>query len=746
MAKASLGNEIAARAVDLDKVRKTRQGLYVPPIRAGNPLGSTTHLSPDVQELIRQAHAKRAQADAWRRVKVSSPAPTSIFSGDPIGGAIEAGVTIGSATLAAARGVSEAISHMIQPQVFSDLNVKPGPEGERLSHFRRGQKAYEDRVAKSTILPVTPSGKRAVAGIGAVVEPVANKIADVWNQTVTPGLVDRLGESEGKAASFMLGMGVLTISDVAGVTRFRALAKAKGLTVDQLGTAWSKHVKGAISEMQQSGKYPDMTQWMWTEVERAMFSPDTIARVKNSPLGSVVDDVADGAAAAYEAGTTTGRAEPLLDQLAGAGLPKIPDEPLPKIAPAAKTGEKVGGEVADIPTVKQDIHGDGKWYPVDKSGEWSKTGYASRKKALEGSTGMTAHTIQSSPKSKPFDVLSDGENYYLVGSGTGMPGPEGQRIYNIREFWDAIPEAAIDGQHNPFALRKGAEAYEAEIRRYHENPEQFRRENQGDPFYELLLKQKPKGEVIPLKAGEKVGGAVKAKPNQLDKIKTGEPVAIDYVHNKDSALQLFGKATEDSPYGRWHEPAGRYVTHVDDASKATLSDTMISGTVEFKNPLVVPNDGLQWKKSLSDKYGGKRGAELSQALIDDGYDAVITTENGHTSEILDLTTFDPLRKTREKVGGAFPDAVASTKGEPVKAVNERRAAAKSNPIEVFHSTNADFTEFDQGKSIGGQMWFTSSKDMAEAGFDGAQSGRVVKAQIDIRNPAGWDEYDKFGTD
>jgi hypothetical protein len=104
------------------------------------------------------------------------------------------------------------------------------------------------------------------------------------------------------------------------------------------------------------------------------------------------------------------------------------------------------------------------------------------------------------------------------------------------------------------------------------------------------------------------------------------------------------------------------------------------------------------------------------------------------------------QKVGEKVGIAFPDAVASTKGEPVKAVNEGRAAAKSNPIEVFHSTNADFTEFDQGKSIGGQMWFTSSKDMAEAGFDGAQSGRVVKAQIDIRNPAGWDEYDKFGTD
>ena len=138
--------------------------------------------------------------------------------------------------------------------------------------------------------------------------------------------------------------------------------------------------------------------------------------------------------------------------------------------------------------------------------------------------------------------------------------------------------------------------------------------------------------------------APKVGPNQANLIRTGQPISMDYVHNTESARELFGKPTKESPYGRWFEPAGRYITHVSDASKATLTDNMVSGTIEFQNPLVVQNDNLKWKETLSKKYGGKRGSELSQALIDDGYDAVITIDEVRgvegTSEILDLTTFD----------------------------------------------------------------------------------------------------------
>lgn len=136
-----------------------------------------------------------------------------------------------------------------------------------------------------------------------------------------------------------------------------------------------------------------------------------------------------------------------------------------------------------------------------------------------------------------------------------------------------------------------------------------------------------------------LGGSTPIKEGDIDLIKTGEPIRLNYVHNKESATKLFGNPTPDSPYGRWHEPSGKYITHTNYIPEP--SDTMESGIVEFKNPLVIDNNDLQWKKELSDRYGGKRGKALSKALIKDGYDGVITIERGHTSEILDLTSFDP---------------------------------------------------------------------------------------------------------
>jgi hypothetical protein len=95
----------------------------------------------------------------------------------------------------------------------------------------------------------------------------------------------------------------------------------------------------------------------------------------------------------------------------------------------------------------------------------------------------------------------------------------------------------------------------------------------------------------------------------------------------------------------------------------------------------------------------------------------------------------------------FPDELKSLKGEPVNKINEMRATTKANPVTVYHSTGEQFDKFDPEKGIGGQMWFTSRKDLAEQGYDGAVSkGRLVEAELDIRNPASWAEYDKYGTD
>lgn len=126
----------------------------------------------------------------------------------------------------------------------------------------------------------------------------------------------------------------------------------------------------------------------------------------------------------------------------------------------------------------------------------------------------------------------------------------------------------------------------------------------------------------------------------LEGLVTGQPVKFNYTHNTASATKLFGKPTKDSEYGRGYEPSGRYVSVASESRTNNLPKGYVGGLLVFNNPLVVPNNNLQWKKELSEKYNGKTGKNLSKAIIKDGYDGVITTEDKYISEVVDLTTFD----------------------------------------------------------------------------------------------------------
>lgn len=66
---------------------------------------------------------------------------------------------------------------------------------------------------------------------------------------------------------------------------------------------------------------------------------------------------------------------------------------------------------------------------------------------------------------------------------------------------------------------------------------------------------------------------------------------------------------------------------------------------------------------------------------------------------------------------------------------------------VYHGTKDDFTEFDPDRAIGTNFWSTNNKSLIEKGEVGAQgSGKIKEMYHRIENPAGWEEYDKFGTD
>lgn len=128
------------------------------------------------------------------------------------------------------------------------------------------------------------------------------------------------------------------------------------------------------------------------------------------------------------------------------------------------------------------------------------------------------------------------------------------------------------------------------------------------------------------------------------KFETGKPVTFTYMHNKDSATSIFGKPKKDSSFNRYYDPSGKYVTFTTRKEVPDYGNFEI-GSLTFNNPLVIENDNLEWKKDLSNKYGGLRGKALSQAVIADGYDGIVTVDKSssgepYTSEILDLTTFD----------------------------------------------------------------------------------------------------------
>lgn len=129
--------------------------------------------------------------------------------------------------------------------------------------------------------------------------------------------------------------------------------------------------------------------------------------------------------------------------------------------------------------------------------------------------------------------------------------------------------------------------------------------------------------------------------SDIDKVASGQPVTFNFQHNTDSASKHFGKPKKGDPFKREFEPSGRYVTVASERQLGNLPDGFISGEITLNNPLVVRNSGMQWKQNLSEQYGGKTGKELSKALISDGYDGVITTEDGkYISEIVEFTSFD----------------------------------------------------------------------------------------------------------
>jgi hypothetical protein len=68
------------------------------------------------------------------------------------------------------------------------------------------------------------------------------------------------------------------------------------------------------------------------------------------------------------------------------------------------------------------------------------------------------------------------------------------------------------------------------------------------------------------------------------------------------------------------------------------------------------------------------------------------------------------------------------------------------PRVVYHGTDKQFNRFSSKfSSMGGIIWFTTDKSAIERGEVGASgSGYIKELYISMKNPAGWEEYEKYG--
>jgi len=114
---------------------------------------------------------------------------------------------------------------------------------------------------------------------------------------------------------------------------------------------------------------------------------------------------------------------------------------------------------------------------------------------------------------------------------------------------------------------------------------------------------------------------------------TDEGLTMTYVRVPNQNTRNYG-----STYGQNIEPAGEYMS-MDTMQGQHKIEGYEYGTIQFKKPLVlehISTSDTGWKKTVSDMYNGLTGKKLTQALIKDGYDAIVTYDEYGYSEIVNL--------------------------------------------------------------------------------------------------------------
>ena len=93
-------------------------------------------------------------------------------------------------------------------------------------------------------------------------------------------------------------------------------------------------------------------------------------------------------------------------------------------------------------------------------------------------------------------------------------------------------------------------------------------------------------------------------------------------------------------------------------------------------------------------------------------------------------------------GYDLPDDATTS---PLPLYGDHLNSISEATYKVYHGTNHEFDRFDFKKTAQGIVWFTDSVDSIKSGEHGGNGSKYIMTRyITINNPAGWDEYEKYG--
>lgn len=80
-----------------------------------------------------------------------------------------------------------------------------------------------------------------------------------------------------------------------------------------------------------------------------------------------------------------------------------------------------------------------------------------------------------------------------------------------------------------------------------------------------------------------------------------------------------------------------------------------------------------------------------------------------------------------------------------KIIREEITKLNENIYRVYHGTNNEFDRFDLNRATQGIIWFTDDIDSIKNQTHGGAGNKFIMTRdIVLNNPAGWDEYERYG--